>query len=101
MTSADLRMRRDGGCSARKGAPFRIESADIDAPRPEEVIVRMVATGVCHTDLLVRNQDYPTPLPAVLGHEGSGTESCAMASADRVRVQYTGLLRVKSSILDR
>jgi aryl-alcohol dehydrogenase len=32
----------------------------------------MVAVGVCHTDAAVRNQVYPTPLPAVLGHEGSG-----------------------------
>ncbi|KPI04018.1 Aryl-alcohol dehydrogenase [Actinobacteria bacterium OK074] len=34
--------------------------------------VRLVATGVCHTDAIVRDQWYPTPLPAVLGHEGAG-----------------------------
>jgi len=49
-----------------------IEELDLDALRPTEVRVRMVATGVCHTDAVVRDQIYPTPLPAVLGHEGAG-----------------------------
>lgn len=38
----------------------------------DEVRVRVVATGLCHTDLIVRDQYYPVPLPAVLGHEGAG-----------------------------
>ncbi|MFJ8931524.1 NAD(P)-dependent alcohol dehydrogenase [Streptomyces sp. NPDC102364] len=54
------------------GAPLTIETLDLDAPRPSEVRVRMVATGVCHTDAIVRDGVYPTPLPAVLGHEGAG-----------------------------
>ncbi|HBN9749949.1 MULTISPECIES: alcohol dehydrogenase catalytic domain-containing protein [Pseudomonadaceae] len=32
----------------------------------------MVATGLCHTDLICRDQHYPVPLPMVLGHEGPG-----------------------------
>jgi aryl-alcohol dehydrogenase len=55
-----------------KGAPFNIESATIRAPLGDEVLVRIVATGMCHTDMIVRDQYYPVPLPAVLGHEGSG-----------------------------
>ncbi|MBB3226348.1 aryl-alcohol dehydrogenase [Luteibacter sp. Sphag1AF] len=55
-----------------KGAPFTIEKARIRAPKDDEVLVRVVATGLCHTDLIVRDQYYPVPLPAVLGHEGSG-----------------------------
>ncbi|MFI8594453.1 NAD(P)-dependent alcohol dehydrogenase [Microbacterium sp. NPDC078428] len=54
------------------GAPLVIEELDLDELRPTEVRVRMVATGVCHTDAVVRDQIYPTPLPAVLGHEGAG-----------------------------
>ncbi|WP_175760631.1 NAD(P)-dependent alcohol dehydrogenase [Burkholderia ambifaria] len=54
------------------GAPFSIEPARIRAPRGDEVLVRVVATGLCHTDLIVRDQYYPVPLPAVLGHEGAG-----------------------------
>lgn len=46
-------------------APFTIEQLELDALRPNEVGVRMVATGICHTDVLVRDGVYPTPLPAV------------------------------------
>ena len=55
-----------------KGGEFRIEEGTIGAPGPREVLVRVVATGVCHTDMIIRDQYYPSPLPAVLGHEGSG-----------------------------
>jgi aryl-alcohol dehydrogenase len=49
-----------------------IETLELDAPRHDEVLVRIVATGLCHTDIAVRDQNIPTPLPLVLGHEGSG-----------------------------
>ena len=53
------------------GGPFRIETVDVGAPREHEVRVRMIATGMCHTDLVVRD-GFPVPLPIVLGHEGAG-----------------------------
>lgn len=52
--------------------PFEITTLELDDLRADEVRVRLVATGVCHTDAIVRDQVYPTPLPAVLGHEGAG-----------------------------
>jgi len=55
-----------------KGGKFLIEDLQLEEPRANEVLVRVVACGVCHTDLGVRDQYYPTPLPCVLGHEGSG-----------------------------
>lgn len=55
-----------------KEQPFSVEELDLGEPRPDEVLVRVVGAGVCHTDLIVRDQWYPVPLPAVLGHEGSG-----------------------------
>ncbi|WP_017729097.1 NAD(P)-dependent alcohol dehydrogenase [Halalkalibacterium ligniniphilum] len=55
-----------------KGEPFQIDTLQVDDPKPGEVLVRIVAAGICHTDLIVRDQYYPVPLPAVLGHEGSG-----------------------------
>jgi aryl-alcohol dehydrogenase len=55
-----------------QGAPFTLEKGRIRAPEGTEVLVRIVATGLCHTDLIVRDQYYPVPLPAVLGHEGAG-----------------------------
>jgi aryl-alcohol dehydrogenase len=54
------------------GRPLTIEELDLDDLRPGEVRVRLVASGICHTDAIVRDGVYPTPLPAVLGHEGSG-----------------------------
>jgi aryl-alcohol dehydrogenase len=54
------------------GAPLEIEDVLLEAPRPTEVRVRVVATGVCHTDMVVRDQLFPTPLPIILGHEGAG-----------------------------
>jgi len=42
----------------------------LDEPREDEVLVRLVATGVCHTDIVL--SQFPRSMPAVLGHEGSG-----------------------------
>jgi len=52
--------------------PFAIEQARIVEPLGDEVLVRIVGVGLCHTDLIARDQTLPYPLPAVLGHEGSG-----------------------------
>jgi aryl-alcohol dehydrogenase len=67
-------------------APFTVEELDLDDPRPDEVRVRMVATGVCHTDAIVRDSIYPTPLPAVLGHEGAGIVEAVGAEITTVTV---------------
>lgn len=52
--------------------PFSLEMLELAAPRADEVLVRIVATGVCHTDVAMRDQIYPVPQPVVLGHEGAG-----------------------------
>ncbi|MFN8556061.1 MAG: Zn-dependent alcohol dehydrogenase [Dehalococcoidia bacterium] len=52
--------------------PLTIESVEIDAPRGREVLVRTVASGVCHSDLHYLKGDSLTPAPAVLGHEAAG-----------------------------
>jgi len=54
------------------GEPLQIEDVRIDAPGPREVVVRTVATGVCHSDLHVLDGALPNPLPIVLGHEPAG-----------------------------
>ena len=51
---------------------FQIEELQLAAPRELEVLVRIVATGMCHTDAAVRSRDIGTPLPVVVGHEGAG-----------------------------
>lgn len=55
-----------------KEQSFSVEELELDAPLANEVLVHVVATGVCHTDLIVRDQWYPVPLPSVLGHERAG-----------------------------
>jgi len=52
--------------------PIRVEALTLRAPRDDEVLVRLGASGVCHSDLHVINGDLPMPLPTVLGHEGAG-----------------------------
>jgi aryl-alcohol dehydrogenase len=52
--------------------PLVMETVTLGKPRATEVLIRVVASGVCHTDMVVRDQHYPVPLPVVLGHEGSG-----------------------------
>ena len=65
-------MRIRAAVAVAKSEPFSVEALDLEEPRDDEVLVRIAGTGICHTDLIVRDQYYPTPLPAVLGHEGSG-----------------------------
>lgn len=55
------------------GGPFLLEPARLRGPKPDEVVVQLAATGLCHADLLARDQHYPAPrVPLVLGHEGAG-----------------------------
>jgi len=52
--------------------PLRIEELDLDAPGPGEVLVKMRAAGLCHSDLSVITGVRPRPVPMALGHEASG-----------------------------
>lgn len=49
-----------------------IEEVTLDAPKAGEVLVRIAASGVCHSDLSVIDGTLPLPTPIVLGHEGAG-----------------------------
>jgi aryl-alcohol dehydrogenase len=55
-----------------KGQPFQMTELELDAPKHGEVLVKITACGVCHTDEVARQQIIQVPLPAVFGHEGSG-----------------------------
>src|SRR5258708_31571954 len=56
-----------------RSAPFEIETFDLAAPLADEVLVRVVASGMCHTDLHARDGYFPNlPYPVVCGHEGAG-----------------------------
>lgn len=56
----------------QQDAPFEEQEIDLEAPARGEVLVRIVASGVCHTDAITRAGDMGMPFPAVLGHEGAG-----------------------------
>ncbi|WP_286696054.1 NAD(P)-dependent alcohol dehydrogenase [Spongiibacter sp. UBA1325] len=58
--------------SRNAGAEFQLEQLKLEEPRDHEVLVRVVAVGVCHTDIAARDQLLPSELPVVLGHEGAG-----------------------------
>src|SRR5438477_5476073 len=57
----------------RFGAPLEVQELDLAEPRQGEVLVRLVACGVCHTDLYTASGADPSGYaPTVLGHEGAG-----------------------------
>jgi aryl-alcohol dehydrogenase len=75
------------------GGPFLLEQVSLSGPRPDEVLVEVVASGMCHTDLLVRDS-RPAVLPAVVGHEGAGvvrevgSEVRGVAAGDSVVLSF-------------
>ena len=54
------------------GEPLRVQEVELAEPRAGEVRVRIRASGVCHSDLHVRDGDWPRPTPIAMGHEGAG-----------------------------
>lgn len=77
-----------------KDAPFEEQEIDLEEPGRDEVLVRIVASGVCHTDAIARAGDMGMPFPAVLGHEGAGIVEWAgegvsnLAAGDRVIIGW-------------
>ena len=72
----------------RPGVPVRIEDLELDPPGPGEVRVRMMAAGVCHSDLHVRDGEWEREGPIVLGHEGSAVVE---ALGEGVAAAFPGL----------
>lgn len=65
--------------------PFAIREMELLPPRADEVQVRIMATGICHTDIAVKEQAFPLPLPMVLGHEGAGVVEAVGDAVTHVR----------------
>jgi aryl-alcohol dehydrogenase len=74
--------------------PFSVAEVEIEEPGPGEVLVQIVASGVCHTDALARDGDMPFPAPGVLGHEGAGIVAAvgpgvsSVAAGDKVVIGW-------------
>jgi NDMA-dependent alcohol dehydrogenase len=66
--------------------PLQIEEIELDPPRTGEVLLRMAAAGICGSDRHVLEGVYPSPLPAVAGHEGAGVVEAVGPGVTRVAV---------------
>jgi S-(hydroxymethyl)glutathione dehydrogenase/alcohol dehydrogenase len=65
--------------------PFAIEELTLDAPREGEVLVRLAACGVCHSDYHLLTGTTRHPMPVVCGHEGAGVVEMVGAGVTRVQ----------------
>ena len=66
--------------------PLVIEEVELDDPKDDEVLVKLVATGVCHSDIHCIKGDLATPPPVVLGHEGAGVVERVGRNVTEVKV---------------
>ncbi len=90
-----------------RGGALELRRLQLAEPRADELLVRVVASGVCHADLIARDQLYPVPLPAVLGHEGSGVVEAVgdavsgFATGDRVLMSFSACHRCRTCLAGR
>ena len=61
---------------------FTLQEVELDDPRSDEILVRIEASGVCHTDMMARSMLEP---PMVLGHEGTGVVEAVGSSVTRIK----------------
>lgn len=67
------------------GADFLLESLELGAPGPDQILVAIHACGVCHTDLVMRDGHLPVRFPGVFGHEGAGVVEAVGGNVDTVQ----------------
>jgi S-(hydroxymethyl)glutathione dehydrogenase / alcohol dehydrogenase len=76
------------------GATPRLEQVELRDPGPGEVLVRMAAAGVCHTDVALVDGEHDSALPIVLGHEGAGTIEAVGGGTTGIGVGNRALLNL-------
>ena len=87
-------MRVTAAVMEEKAGKFKLDGIELDAPRSDEVLVKITATGICHTDLHARDGYFAMPYPAVYGHEGSGVVAAVgnavehLAAGDHVVISF-------------
>jgi alcohol dehydrogenase len=80
-----------------KSKPLSIEEVELDPPGPGEVLVKVAAAGLCHSDLSVINGDRPRVMPMVLGHEAAGVvEELGPGVDDIKKGDHVGMVFVPS-----
>ncbi len=88
----NLNMRNDASMTIRSraavvrsaGAGFSFQDVDLDGPGQDETVVRIVACGICHTDIAAREGVFGLEFPAVFGHEGAGVVEAVGAEVVRI-----------------
>lgn len=76
--------------------PFSIEAVRVDPPRPGEILVRIHAVGICHTDMVFASGAMGSPFPLILGHEGAGVVEAVGEGVTKVRLGQQVLLTFNS-----
>src|SRR5690606_11192465 len=71
--------------SRTAGQPLSLEALELGPLRDDEVLVRVVAAGICHTDIGMRDSASRVPRPIVLGHEGAGVVLDAGKEVSKVK----------------
>jgi aryl-alcohol dehydrogenase len=89
-------MKIKAAIARERHADFSIEFVELDEPRDDEILVRIEAVGLCHTDLVFRDMETALTLPAVFGHEGAGVVERVGASIEKVRPGDHVLLTFRS-----
>ncbi len=80
-----MTIRSSAAVAPHPGARFLFKDVDLEDPRHDETLIRIVACGICHTDIAARDGMFGMEFPAVLGHEGAGIVEAAGAEVVRVR----------------
>src|SRR5881398_515207 len=84
--AAGMALTARGVIARTPGAAAAVEEFVIDDPGPDEVLVRILASGVCHTDLGVKSGTYGSEgFPFLLGHEGCGIIEATGPGVDNVK----------------
>jgi aryl-alcohol dehydrogenase len=78
-------MRIQAAIAGSPGDPFEIANCELADPQAGEILVRVHACGICHTDMAVKLQHISIPMPKVLGHERAGIVEKVGPGAPHVR----------------
>jgi aryl-alcohol dehydrogenase len=87
-------MKIQAAVSGPEAGDFKVEEVELEDPRNDEVLVRVMATGLCHTDVVAQQGAFGFSIPAVLGHEGAGIvvkvgkTVAKVAPGDRVAMSF-------------
>ena len=83
----DMNMKSRAAVAFAAGKPLEIVAVDLEGPKSGEVLVEIMATGICHTDAFTLSGDDPEgAFPAILGHEGAGIVREVGPNVSSVRV---------------